>query len=1170
MSTTSLLSAAESWERVYKAFDQVNFTAYDYNAVKQSLLDYLKLNYPENFNDYIESSQMVALIELFAYVAELISYRVDLSVHENLIGEATRKQSILRLAKLVSYTATRNLPLRGLVKITSVSVSEDLRDSQGNSLSNRLIKWNDGNNPLWKEQFFAAMNKVMSQQFGQPFKSFQIDDLIFQQYEMKNVLEANTQGSSFRNGVLKLNVTTNGQDLNFELVPADIDDQGVFERSPNPNSYFTFLYGDDGYGDASDTTGFMMFVKQGTLNKLTKVIDLPIPNRSIDVDLKNINDVDVWVQEVDANGVISYEWLNVPSIGGSNLIFNTLEEGKKYEIETLEDDSVRLNFGDGDFAAIPTGIFNIWVRQSNSGLATVAKSEITEKSATFLYTSKTGKQESCTLTYSLTSALQNSSPSETIEHIKTAAPFVYYTQGRMVNGQDYNSYMLRDPSILRLYAVNRTFAGQPKYVSWNDASGAYQNVKVFGNDARMYYSIDSQAEISSISGRALIDEVIEPSLADPGIYNLVIYSYFSSDDVALSKAAVRPRTRLIESATDYANGEPLLEKTAIQGVIDRHFYGEPDSVVMLDASLSELSTLPKSLYAVVNSEADKRIYDANLKMVTKNTSTGVYTIVPGATSGLQDSVVRQQRFGIRFNPDRDFTSSVSICAVESTPGLTDSLSSSTVVNQANAVEEWWTIEMLNDSGAFSVIGSHSGKMDDGQVGVPYESSVLSFLIGHSSTPNTVVPGDAFVFQVANTSGYKVQTIYRRNLVGFFEILSSNQLSQGAETTQFDNSPTGSLNGKDWLLILERVDGAGGSLDYWKITRRDFNLVVESPTSRFFFDNESFLVDSDTKQRVYDQFRILKSNLNVDKTAPLGTDHVYNVVSSIRHDDGEINSAALSISPKGTLDEYYSGDAADANAIQFLNFIGESDYVYFKTDTTTGYLTPIEGTTYVKSLTYVNDVSGAYVRRNGRDNLDFMWQHFTTDDRVIDPSPSNINDIYVITRGYYSQMRDYVSGVLSIEPAAPTSLELKNTYRDLIESKMISDTVVMHSGKFKLLFGSQAAPELRARFKIVRSLTAKLTGDQIRVQVLDIIKDYFRIENWQFSQSFYATELCAVIHKNLSTEISSVVLIPEFPSNYFGDLYHLKSDANEIFMSCCELENIEIVSGIDRVTLKQKS
>jgi hypothetical protein len=42
--------------KVYNAFGEINFVAYDFASVKQSLIDYIKLKYPENFNDYTDSS----------------------------------------------------------------------------------------------------------------------------------------------------------------------------------------------------------------------------------------------------------------------------------------------------------------------------------------------------------------------------------------------------------------------------------------------------------------------------------------------------------------------------------------------------------------------------------------------------------------------------------------------------------------------------------------------------------------------------------------------------------------------------------------------------------------------------------------------------------------------------------------------------------------------------------------------------------------------------------------------------------------------------------------------------------------------------------------------------------------------------------------------------------
>ena len=100
------ISRAEAFETAHEVFSQVNFNSFDYGTIKQSLLDYVKLYFPEDFNDYIESSEFIAILELFAYVGELLAYRVDLNAHENFITTAQRKESILRLAKIcLLYTS---------------------------------------------------------------------------------------------------------------------------------------------------------------------------------------------------------------------------------------------------------------------------------------------------------------------------------------------------------------------------------------------------------------------------------------------------------------------------------------------------------------------------------------------------------------------------------------------------------------------------------------------------------------------------------------------------------------------------------------------------------------------------------------------------------------------------------------------------------------------------------------------------------------------------------------------------------------------------------------------------------------------------------------------------------------------------------------------------------
>ena len=1171
--TTSLFNAAETWDKVYKAFQAINFTAYDYDAVKQSLLDYLKLYYPENFNDYIESSQLIAIIETFAYVSEQLSYRVDMTGHENSWADAARKQSILRLAKYISYSATRNLPLRGLVKITSISISESLLDSQSNQLSNRVIKWNDVNNPLWREQFFLVMNKVLTQPYGNPFKSFQVSDSIFQQYEFNNIVETSSANSSFKNGVIKYRISVDGQDLLFELVPADVDANGPLERSPNPLLNFNVLYADDGYGDASDMTGFMMYTKQGTLAKLPYVFDIKLPNQVLDIKMDNVNNVDVWVQQVDAQGTVLTEWTEVPTVAGSNLVFNTIASQTKYEVETMENDNIRLIFGDDDFAAIPTGIFNIWVRASASGSSTVAQSAVVDQSATFLYTSTLGQQQSCSLTYSLTSALENSSQSEDIEHIRSSAPSAYYSQARMVNGQDYNSFPLKDPSILRLYAVNRTFSGQPKYIDWNDASGAYQNVKLFGDDLRLYYDVEATTQVSNISSRSMIDSVLEPFLSDASLGNLISYAFYTTAvNTGLNSAFIVPRTKFIEDSTQIVNGQALQEKTLIQGALDRHWYGEPDAIVQLDANLSGNSSLSRSNYGLITTDTDQRIYDSNLKMVVQNASTGVYMLIPTANnvSGIQESAYRQHRFGISFNPNRAFASNLRINHYVTSPA---SITNGNVIGIADVLQptvaDTYTIT-INDAvnGSFTVYSSVLGYQPSGQVGVNYTNGILSFIIGFPSGVNTTLTvGDSFVIQISYDGANWAPTILTTaNLTGSFSLIDESLLVANAETLPYAvDDPL-----RSWFMIIERVDDpASGLVSYWKITSRSFNLSAESPTTNFWFNSNATIVDPGTKLPVADVVKILKSNLNQALTKAIGVDYVFSVNGSVLYSNGTVNYKALSIAPFNTQNTFYSGTGSANNPVEFLQFIGTSDYVYFSVDPATGILTPIPASPFLTSLTYVNDISGNYVRKLGRDNLDFMWQHFTPNDNLIDPSPSNIHDMYILTRGYYSDVLSYLNGTLAAMPMLPTSLNLRSSYATMLESAMLSDSVVLHPGKIKLLFGSLAVPELRAKFRVVQSPNGTLTANQVIAQVLSIINQYFVIDNWDFGQEFFAQNLCSVIQQQLGSEITTAVLVPVFPTNYFGDLFYLKSGPDEVFVSCAQLSDIEIITSIDRLTLNQK-
>ena len=93
MSSTDRLNKlllAEDWRKVYQSFRNADFTSYDFDNLRRSMIGYLRQNYPEDFNDYLESSEYLALIDLIAFLGQNIAFRIDLNARENFIELAER------------------------------------------------------------------------------------------------------------------------------------------------------------------------------------------------------------------------------------------------------------------------------------------------------------------------------------------------------------------------------------------------------------------------------------------------------------------------------------------------------------------------------------------------------------------------------------------------------------------------------------------------------------------------------------------------------------------------------------------------------------------------------------------------------------------------------------------------------------------------------------------------------------------------------------------------------------------------------------------------------------------------------------------------------------------------------------------------------------------------
>ena len=136
-----------------------------------------------------------------------------------------------------------------------------------------------------------------------------------------------------------------------------------------------------------------------------------------------------------------------------------------------------------------------------------------------------------------------------------------------------------------------------------------------------------------------------------------------------------------------------------------------------------------------------------------------------------------------------------------------------------------------------------------------------------------------------------------------------------------------------------------------------------------------------------------------------------------------------------------------------------------------------------------------------------------------------------------------------EPTPSTSDQMRISYSGKLNPlKSLSDQIIYHPVTYKILFGSNADEELQATFKVVKNPNVKTTDAIIKTRVINAINEFFALDNWDFGDAFYFTELAAFIHNALAPDLLTVVIVPNQSGQGFGSLFQINSAADEIFIS----------------------
>jgi hypothetical protein len=1130
MTTTSRqnnLILNEDWTRIYQTFKNADFKSYDFENLRRVIISYLRENYPEDFNDYIESSEYMALIDAVAFLGQSLAFRIDLASRENFIELAESKESVLRLARMLSYNANRNIGASGLLKFTSVTTSEDILDSNGKNLSNQIVSWNDPTNTNWLEQFLVILNSAMADntEFGRSQGKAVIQSIPTEQYRFRTF--------STDVPIYTFSKTVASRGMAFEIVSTAFKGQeAIYEEPPVPGNQLGFVYRNDGSGPASANTGFYFMFKQGSLELADFLIDVPTTNEKVSVDSQNINNDDVWLFKLSSAGAQQEQWTQVSNLIGNNIAYNSVSNNVRniYAVQTKENDRIDLVFADGVYGNLPQGAFRVYYRISNGLSYTISPSELRGINITVPYVNKSGVEHTLTIGLALQATVASSAASEDIDTIRTNAPATYYTQNRMITGEDYNlAPLASSQDILKIKSVNRTSSGISRNFEILDASGKYSSINVFADDGFIYKEETEKNLNFKFANRLdiinFVRNSVEPVFASTEVYNYYITKFdqvlFTDDN-----AVWQTLTTDIDSTTGY-----------FKNVNDNSLYkvGSYSTNSLKYVSFGALiKFVPPAGYAfkkdkiveinAADPEQTDRVWTKVVKVVGDGTNSGRGALTSGLGPITLSDKIPQDPLGKVFPIARRIVPKF----VNDLPTALES----EIVNQV--------FQNLN-------------------FGLRYD---------------------------VTTTSWKVITAANLDLVSNFGLGKAGD----ATNTNVDAS---------WVVAFVK------ELDEYVIRIRELTYVFGSiEENRFYFDTNEKQYNDRLGLVVKDQIKILGINppprLSLTTDASLKNDFSFEIADTIKFNDGYESSVEIKIAfsdkdDDGVIDnpesfEQIVGVGTEATYLFFQESIDNSgSKVYQLVNNINNLIIVLEKeslvnfndtTTYpdgqliyfydvdedrvkrVNRKTNTLDLESSYKGVVGRDNIKFQYIHNASVDRRIDPSVSNIIDVFLLPRSYDREFRNYLIGGTDKKPVAPSSDSLRITFGSkLSEIKSISDEIIYHPVQYKVLFGSTADSNLQAQFKVVKNPSQTINDNDLKVRIITAINEFFDVNNWDFGDRFYVSELITYILNQVAPDISNLTIVPRQLGQAFGSLFEIQSAPAEIFVSGATVDDIKIVSAI---------
>jgi len=105
----------------------INYANRDFQGIKSDLMSYIRTYFPDTFGDFNETSTGMMLVELVAYVGDVLNFYIDEQFKEMMLPTVSERKNVINLARTLGYRVKPSVP--SLVEIEVEQIIPAMGDS---------------------------------------------------------------------------------------------------------------------------------------------------------------------------------------------------------------------------------------------------------------------------------------------------------------------------------------------------------------------------------------------------------------------------------------------------------------------------------------------------------------------------------------------------------------------------------------------------------------------------------------------------------------------------------------------------------------------------------------------------------------------------------------------------------------------------------------------------------------------------------------------------------------------------------------------------------------------------------------------------------------------------------------------------------------------------------